>query len=99
MFPNEHDPGVCPGHSQPTPDSVGLAVAIHMGLLRLRRLGLLCAVEAVQEASGDLGHHGSVRDGLGHAIDCSLEHEHMNVEPFIQFLQHKINGLIWCTAV
>lgn len=54
---------------QAPPTSVGFTVAVHVVAVGPRVLG---AVEAVQEAPGDLGHDGSVRDGLGHAVDGSL---------------------------
>lgn len=51
---------------------VGFAVAIHVaGVWQ----GHLSAVETVQETSGDLRHHGSVWDGLGHAVDRSLKQQ------------------------
>ena len=51
---------------------MSFAVAVHVAGVCL---GHLCAVETVQEALGDLRHHGSVWDGLGHAIDRSLKRQ------------------------
>lgn len=48
---------------------VGFAIAVHVVDVCLH----LSAVETVQETTGDLCHHGSVWDRLGHAIDCSLK--------------------------
>lgn len=56
----------------PHPVSVGFAVAVHVAGVWL---GHLSAVETVQEASGDLCNHGSVWDGLGHAVDRSLKQQ------------------------
>lgn len=56
----------------PDPFSVGFAVTVHVTGIGL---GHLRAVKTVQEASGDLRYHGSVWNGLRHAIDCSLEAE------------------------
>ena len=50
---------------------MGFAVAIHVAVC----FGHLGAVETVEEATGDLCHHGSVWDGLGHAIDRSLKQQ------------------------
>lgn len=54
------------------PTSVGFTVAVYVAAVGPRVLG---AVEAVQEAPGDLGHDRSVRDGLGHAVDGSLQRQ------------------------
>lgn len=63
---------VGPGGTNPF--SVGFAVAIHVADVWL---GHLSAVETVQETSGDLRDQGSIWDGLGHAVDRSLqEQEH-----------------------
>lgn len=60
------------GPGGPHPASVGFAVAVHVAGVGLGHLG---AVETVQETSGDLRHHGSIWDGLGHAVDRPLKHE------------------------
>lgn len=55
-----------------SPVSVGFPVAVHVAVVSLGHLG---AVETVEEASGDLGHHGPVWDRLGHAVDRSLKQQ------------------------
>lgn len=47
---------------------VSFTIAVHVSDVGLH----LSAVQTVQETLGDLRHHGSVWDRLGHAIDCSL---------------------------
>lgn len=70
--------------------SVGFSVAVHVAVAGL---GHLCAVETVQETSGDLRHHGSVWDGLGHAVDRSLKQQKDRQEKCKHF------ALTACTSV
>lgn len=58
--------------SEAPPTSVGFTVAVHVVAVGPR---VLSAVQAVQEAPRDLGDDGSVRDGLGHAVDGSLQQQ------------------------
>ena len=60
------------GSGGPGSPSVGFTVAVHVAVVFR---GHLCAVKTVQEPSGDLRHHGSVGDGLGHPIDRPLKQQ------------------------